>query len=139
MSTRIFAAEGVRNFFNRWQGAISNPSTVVNKAISRYNYLLLQSVPNFSIEEWGIIFDLMAERGEVPLEHIPMLGNSIVNELYMSEELLAKWEIDIEAFAGKLVKLTQVETMAVIDIAERYLTTNVFENIGLPFKSAVIQ
>lgn len=139
MNTRIFAAEGIQSFFKRWKGNVSNPSTVVNTAVERYNYLLLTNMPSFSVAEWGVVFDLVAEYGVIVTSDIANIPRQLIQDTYMREDLLDKWEIDAEEFCSKLLELSTTEVVALVDIAERYLITNVFEGVGLPFKSRVVQ
>lgn len=139
MSTRIYAAAGIQKFFRKWNGAINNPSTVINSAIERYNYLLVSNLPNFSVEEWGILFDLISEKLPVPINHLHSLNKSLIQDINHNEEMVAKWELDEDSLIEKLFSLNPAETISMLDAAERYLTTNVFEGVGLPLKSAVLQ
>lgn len=139
MSTKIYAAEGVRTFFKRWQGNVDNPSGIVNKAISRYNHILLHNLPNFSSEEWGAIFDIVAEYGEMSMGDIERLPKLFAQTLVEDSKLTSRWGINLEDTLPKVKALNLVSAIAVVDTAERYLTTHTFENVGLPFKSRVIQ
>ena len=117
---------------------INNPSVIINTAVQRYDMLLKDNLPEFDLEEWGTIFDLVALQESINPEHLKSFSRLLAKELYNREEIIAKWGIDTEILAQKLMELSLVQTIALIDSAEIYLTTNSFKGIGVSVRSAVM-
>lgn len=139
MSARIYSAHGIQTFFQRWQGRIDNPSVLVNTAIERYNYLLTRYTPEFSIEEWGVLFDAYTEIGTLPVTHLCSLKNALIKYIYRDCDITSRWEIDTEVLAEKINNLDDAHMVSMLDTIERYISTHSFEGAGYKFKSNVVQ
>ena len=96
-----------------------NLSSFLSTAIFRYAYLAKQNIPQFTGEEWVLIFEAL--EGEVfpEAKDIRLIPHQI--EYMMKTNMLdKKWNIDERTIMAKLTNLNFEELVSLVYILERF-------------------
>ena len=114
-----------------------NRSRVVSRDLGRLYYLYNTALKeiDFTIEELCLVFDALNGALLDDAKNARLFWASVEDAIKL-EKLDIKWGVDGKALVEKLVKLTDLQKFAVIDLAERFwtLATN---NPMLEIKEAV--
>lgn len=102
------------------QSDVQQPTTVVNAVADRYLQVVRRSLPALTSNEWMLVFDAL--NGLITWDSADRLAAIYANisDVIRVDGLDRKWSVDGPALVQKLRALSYGETIALVDVAERF-------------------
>lgn len=131
----IYAGPPLDRLIQERTGDFRPPTAVVNTVADRYLELVERHRPALTVAEWALVFDAL--NGTITwdsAEGLAATGSRIAHAIDR-DGLAEKWGVDGPALLATLRGLSYAETVALVDVAERFWAR--FGNTAVEIEAAL--
>jgi hypothetical protein len=116
----IYIGEPLERLLAERQSETLQPTTLINVVADRYREIIRRNLPDLTLEEWSLVIDAM--NGVITWDSAAMLGYAWagIEDAIALDGLAAKWDVDGPVLIQKLHDLLYVESVALVDVVERF-------------------